>query len=275
MSDNKEKKSQGVLEEALAKQDTSSLTDAVKQIAKQQQSQTSEIEKNKKVLFHLQNELHELEKQIASVSAETKETERQIYQQDVAIENSKLQCENLETQIKSLHTENVKLKFDIEATQEDFEEHKIRYNEYYAKIKVYKDSLGEEESKLSFMTELHEKRELVKKLKIMKEELRQDLQNPEGNRIKEVQEDISKLKNNIITIKESIIEKACFLEEEEKTHEKLRKEIEVQHKRYGAILKRLHCQVNKLQSNRRQWQWNIQQLEKTAAQLRRCIAMKD
>nr|XP_019605373.1 PREDICTED: coiled-coil domain-containing protein 122 isoform X2 [Rhinolophus sinicus] len=236
MSDNKEKKSQGVLEEALAKQDTSSLTDAVKQIAKQQQSQTSEIEKNKKVLFHLQNELHELEKQIASVSAETKETERQIYQQDAAIENSKLQCENLEAQIKSLHTENVKLKFDIEATQEDFEEHKIRYNEYYAKIKVYKDSLGEEESKWSFMTELHEKRELVKKLKIMKEELRQDLQNPEGNRIKQVQ---------------------------------------VQHKRYGAILKRLHCQVNKLQSNRRQWQWNIQQLENTAAQLRGCIAMKD
>ncbi|XP_032960678.1 coiled-coil domain-containing protein 122 isoform X2 [Rhinolophus ferrumequinum] len=236
MSDNKEKKSQGVLEEALAKQDTSSLTDAVKQVAKQQQSQTSEIQKNKKVLFHLQNELHELEKQIASVSAETKETERQIYQQDAAIENSKLQCENLETQIKSLHTENVKLKFDIEATQEDFEEHKIRYNEYYAKIKVYKDSLEEEESKWSFMTELHEKRELVKKLKIMKEELRQDLQNPEGNRIKQAQ---------------------------------------VQHKRYGAILKRLHCQVNKLQSDRRQWQWNIQQLEKTAAELRRCIAMKD
>uniref|UniRef100_A0A671FGQ0 Coiled-coil domain containing 122 n=1 Tax=Rhinolophus ferrumequinum TaxID=59479 RepID=A0A671FGQ0_RHIFE len=270
MSDNKEKKSQGVLEE-----DTSSLTDAVKQVAKQQQSQTSEIQKNKKVLFHLQNELHELEKQIASVSAETKETERQIYQQDAAIENSKLQCENLETQIKSLHTENVKLKFDIEATQEDFEEHKIRYNEYYAKIKVYKDSLEEEESKWSFMTELHEKRELVKKLKIMKEELRQDLQNPEGNRIKQAQEDISKLKNNIITVKESIIEKACFLEEEKKTHEKLRKEIEVQHKRYGAILKRLHCQVNKLQSDRRQWQWNIQQLEKTAAELRRCIAMKD
>ncbi|KAM5278123.1 coiled-coil domain-containing protein 122 isoform 3-T6 [Hipposideros larvatus] len=151
----------------------------------------------------------------------------------------------------------------------------IRYNEYYEKIKVYKDSLEAEASKWPFMTELHAKRELVKKLKTMKEELRQDLQNPEGNRIKQVQEDISKLKNNIITIKESIIEKACFLEEEKKTHEKLRKEIEVQHKRYGAILKRLHCQVNKLQSNRRQWQWNIQQLEQTAAELRRCIAMKD
>lgn len=236
MPGNEEREYQGVLGEALAKQDTTSLADAVEQVAKQQQSQTSEIERHKKILFHLQNELHELEKQIASVSAETKETERQIHQQDAAIENSKLQCENLETQIKSLHTENVKLKFDIEAAQEDFDEHMIRYNEYYAKIKAHKDSLGEEERKQSFMIELHEKRDLVKKLKAMKEELRQDLQNPEGNRMKQVQ---------------------------------------VQHKRYGAILKRLHCQVNKLQSQRRQWQWNIQQLEKTAAQLRKCIAMKE
>ncbi|KAF6083776.1 coiled-coil domain containing 122 [Phyllostomus discolor] len=223
----------------------------------------------------LLNELHELEKQIASVSAETTETERLIYQQDAAIENSKLQCENLEMQIKSLHIENVKLKFDIEAAQENFEEHLIRYNDYYAKIKVHKNSLREEESKWPFMTELHEKQDLVKKLKTVKEELRQDLQNPEGNWMKQVQEDITKLKDEITTIKESIIENTCFLQVENKTHEKLRKEIEVQHKRYGAILKRLHCQVNKLQSNRRQWQWDIQQLEKTAADLRKCIAMKD
>ncbi|XP_012915300.1 coiled-coil domain-containing protein 122 isoform X2 [Mustela putorius furo] len=260
---------------ALANQGTSSLTDAVEQVAKQQQSQTSEIEKNKKVLFHLQNELHDLEKQIASVSAETKEIEKQICQQDAAIENAKLQCGNLETQIKSLHTENVKLKFDIEAAQEDFEEHKLRYNEYYAKIKEHKVSLGAIESKWSFMTVLHEKRDLVKKLKKMKEELMQNLQNPGGNHIKQLQEDITELKDKIITVKESITEKTCFLEEEKKTHEKLRKEIEVQHKRYGAILKRLHCQVNKIQSNKRQWQWNIHQLEKTAAELRKRIGMKD
>uniref|UniRef100_A0A8I5NDJ6 Coiled-coil domain containing 122 n=3 Tax=Cercopithecinae TaxID=9528 RepID=A0A8I5NDJ6_PAPAN len=221
------------------------------------------------------NELHELEKQIAAISAETKGTERQIYQQDAAIQNTKLHCDSLETQIKSLHSENVKLKFDIETAQEDFEEHMIKYNAYYAKIKAHKNSLGEVESKWSFMTELHEKRDFVKKLKTMKEELMQDLQNPGGNRITQVQEDITKLKDKILTVKESIIEKTCFLEEEKKTHEKLRKEIEVQHKRYDAILKRLHCQVNKLQANRRQWQWNIQQLEKTAAELRKCIGMQE
>ncbi|XP_076728322.1 coiled-coil domain-containing protein 122-like [Callospermophilus lateralis] len=51
--------------------------------------------------------------------------------------------------------------------------------------------------------------------------------------------------------------------------------LQVQHKRYYAILKRLHCQVNKLQSNRKQWQWNIQQLEKNAAELRKCVGMKE
>ncbi|XP_004604725.1 coiled-coil domain-containing protein 122 [Sorex araneus] len=271
MSGKKENKSQEVIEEATAKQDTSSLIDVVEQVAKQQQSQISEIEKSKKVLFHLQNEFHELEKQIASVSAEIQETEHKIYQQDSAIENTKLHCENLGTQLKSLHTENVKLNFDIEAAQEDFEEHVAKYNEYYAKIKLHKENLREVESKWPFMIELHEKQDLVKKLKTMKEELMQDLQNPEGKRMKQEQEDIAKIKDEITAIKESIVGKTCFLEEEKQTHEKLRKEIEVQHKRYSAILKRLHCQVNKLQSNRRQWHWNIQQLEKTAAELRKRI----
>ncbi|XP_006884625.1 PREDICTED: coiled-coil domain-containing protein 122 [Elephantulus edwardii] len=269
---NQERRSQGTTREG--NQDTASLTEVVEQVAKQQQSQTSEIEKNKKVLLHLQNELHELEKQIASVSAETKEVESQICQQDAAIENTKLQCRSLESQIKSICTENVKLKFDLETVQEEFEENMRRYNSYYAKIKAHKNNFIEIENKWPFMAELHEKQDLVKRLKTMKGELGQNLQNPDGNRIKQVQEDIMMLKDRIITTKESIIEKTCSLEKENKTHEKLRKEIEVQRKRYDAILKRLHCQVNKFQSDRRQWQWKIERLEETAAKLRKRIAVQ-
>lgn len=135
----------------------------------------------------MQNELYELEEQVASVSAEIQETEQKIYQQDSAIENTKLHCENLGTQIKSLHAENVKLKFDIEAAQEDFEKNMTKYNEYYAKIKLHKDNLKEVEKKWPFMIELYEKQDLVKKLKKTKEELMQDLQNPEGKRMKQEQ----------------------------------------------------------------------------------------
>ncbi|EGV97086.1 coiled-coil domain-containing protein 122 isoform X1 [Cricetulus griseus] len=275
MSEDKARKDEGIPKKAMSKEDTSSLTDAVEQVAKRQQSQTSEIEKHKKVLFQLQIELHDLEKQIVATAAEAKETERQMHQQDVAMENSKLQCGLLEAQIKSLYSESVKLKFDIETAQEKFEEQMIKYNAYYAKIKAYKDSLGEIESKCSLMTELYEKRDLIKNLKTMKEDLMESIQNPQGKYAAQIQEDISELMNKTMTVKDSIAEKTYFIEEEKKKHEKLRKEIEVQHKRYDAILKRLHCQMSKIQLNRRKWQWNIQQLEKTAADLKKRLGVKE
>ncbi|NP_780578.1 coiled-coil domain-containing protein 122 isoform 1 [Mus musculus] len=274
MSGDTERKNEVIPTKAAVK-DTSALTDAVEQVAKQQQSQTSEIEKHKKILFQLQIELHELEKQIATIAEEAKETDRQMHRQDAAMENSKLQCGRLEAQIESLYSESLKLKFDTETAQEKFEEQMIKYNAYYVKIKAYKDNLGEIKSQCPFMTELYEKRDLIKNLKTMKEDLMENLQDSQGNCTIQIQEDISEIKNKIMTVKESITEKTSFVEEEKKTHEKLRKEIEVQHKRYDAILKRLHCQMNKIQLNRRKWQWNIQQLEKTAAELKKRIREKE
>ncbi|XP_044525323.1 coiled-coil domain-containing protein 122 [Gracilinanus agilis] len=258
----------------MAKKNDSSFSDVVKEVIEQQQSQTSEIEKNKKVLIQLQNEVRELEKQMGSVIAETKETEKHIYQQESEIEKAKSHYQSLEAQIKSLHAENVKLKFSIEVAQEEFEEYLTRNNAYDEKIRVYKESIAEVENKWPFMIKLHQKKEQVKKLMKKKEELFHDLQNPDGNMIKQAQEEIMNLKDKIITVEASISTKTSLLEEEKNVHEKLRKEIEVQNKRYDAILKRLHCQVNKLQANRRQWQWNIQQMEKTAEELRRCIGMR-
>ncbi|XP_060247450.1 coiled-coil domain-containing protein 122 isoform X1 [Meriones unguiculatus] len=275
MSGDKERKNEGIPKEAMGKEDTSSLTNAVEQVAKQQQSQTSEIEKHKKLLFHLQIELHDLEKQIAAIAEEAKETERKMHQQDAVMENSKLQCGLLEAQIESLYSESIKLKFDTETAQENFEEQMIKYNAYYAKIKAHKDSLGEIKGQGSLMTELYEKQDLIQNLKTMKEDLTENPQNSQGNYTIQIQEDIAELKNKIMTAKDSIIKKTHFLEEEKKTHEKLRKDIEVQHKRYDAILKRLHCQVDKIQLNRRKWQQNIEQLKKTAAELKKRIGVKE
>ncbi|XP_043846518.1 coiled-coil domain-containing protein 122 [Dromiciops gliroides] len=259
----------------MAKKNDSSLSEVVKEVVEQQQSQTSEIEKNKKILFQLQNEVCELEKQIGSVIAETKETEKYIYQQESEIEKTKLHCGSLEAQIKYLHAENVKLKFSIETAQEEFEECLTRNNAYDEKIRIYKEGLAEAENKWPFMIELHQKKEQVKKLMTKKKELIHGLQNPEGNMIKQEQEEINNLKEKMVTIEASISTKNNLLEEEKRVHEKLIKEIEVQNKRYDAILKRLHCQVNKLQANRRHWQWNIQQMEKTSEELRKRIGMTE
>ncbi|NXT37750.1 CC122 protein, partial [Pelecanoides urinatrix] len=257
----------------MAKQNSASLSEVVKQVAEQQHSQASEIEKSKTVLFQLQARFQELEKEMDSVLLETKTTEREMYLKDDAIEVTKYQCENLEAQVRALYSENLKLRHDAETVQEEFEMTFARNNEYREKIKAHKHLFWEMESKMPVMIELAKKKAVVKELKTKKEELIRDLQNPEGSVIKQVQEEITLLKREITTLKEFINKKTNLLEEEKKMHVKLRKEIEVQNKRYDAILKRLHCQLNKLHSNKRQWHWNIQQLEKKASELRKCLGV--
>uniref|UniRef100_A0A8D0LAL9 Coiled-coil domain containing 122 n=1 Tax=Sphenodon punctatus TaxID=8508 RepID=A0A8D0LAL9_SPHPU len=259
----------------MAKQNSPSLVEVVKQVAEQQHTQVSEIEKSKAVLLQLQAQLKEVEKQMDSVLAETKTTERQMYQQDEAIETTTHDCESLEAQVRSLYAENVKLKLDTEMVQEDFEVMLLRNNAYREKITAHKEFWWETESKLPIMADLAKKRDMVKDLMAKKEELMHDLQNPEGNALKPLQEETVYLKREINLIKESIGERKRLCEEEKTVHTKLQKEIEVQHKRCEAILKRLHCQVNKLESNKRQCHWNIQQLEKKAAELRLCLGITE
>ncbi|XP_032909360.1 coiled-coil domain-containing protein 122 isoform X3 [Catharus ustulatus] len=259
----------------MAKQNSPSLAEVVKQVVEQQQSQVADVEKSKAILFQLQAKCQELEKEINSILLETKTTEKEIHLQDDAIEVTKYQCENLEAQVRALYSENLKLKCDAETVQEEFEMILARNNEYREKIKDHKHLFWEMESKLPVMIELAKKKAFVEELRAKKEELICDLQNPEGSVIKQVQEEITLLKSEITTLKDLITKKRDMLEEEEKKHAKLRKEIEVQNKRYDAILKRLRCQLNKVHSNKRQWHWNIQQLEKKVAELRECLGVAE
>ncbi|XP_057230728.1 coiled-coil domain-containing protein 122 [Malurus melanocephalus] len=259
----------------MATQNSQSLAEVVKQVAEQQHSQLSDIGKCKTVLFQLQAKLQELEKEMNSVLLETKTTEREIHLQDDAIEVTKYQCENLEAQVRALYSENLKLRCDAETVQEEFEMILARNNEYRGKIKDHKHLFWEMESKMPVMIELDKKKAVVEELKTKKEELMRDFQNPEGSVIKQVQEEITLLESEVTTLKDFINKKTDLLEEEKKKHAKLRKEIEVQNKRYDAILKRLHCQLNKIHSNKRQWHWNIQQLEKKAAELRKCLGVTE
>ncbi|NWR45920.1 CC122 protein, partial [Regulus satrapa] len=259
----------------MAEQNSPSLVEVVKRVAEQQQSQMSDIEKRKTVLLQLQAKCQELEKEVNSIRLETKTTEREISLQDDAIEVTKYQCENLEAQVRALYSENLKLRCDAETVQEEFEMILARNNEYRRKIKNHKHVFWEMESKLPVMIELAKKKAVLEELKAKKEQLICDLQNPEGSVIKQVQEEITLLQCEVTTLKDFVNKKRDLLEEEKKKHAKLRKEIEVQNKRYDAILKRLHCQLNKVHSNKRQWHWNIQQLEKKAAELRKCLEVAE
>nr|XP_033806058.1 coiled-coil domain-containing protein 122 isoform X2 [Geotrypetes seraphini] len=220
----------------MAKENSPSLMEVVEQVAQQQQLKSTEIEESKKVLFQLQSQLCELEGQMSTILMETKSTEKLIYQQEDDIDSTKLHCETLEAHNTTLCVENIRLKFEIEKAKEEFEELLTKISVYREKIEAHAKMFLEADSKLPVMSELSEKQQMVKMLKEKKEELMHDLQNPEGKIIKQVQ---------------------------------------VQNKRCDAILKRLHCQLNKVQSSKRQWYWNIQQMEKDAAKLRKRLGIAE
>lgn len=122
-----------------------------------------------------------------SILLETKTTEREIHLQDDAIEVTKYHCENLEAQVRAVYFENMKLRFDAETIQEEYEMIFARNTEYREKIKAHKNLFWEMESKMPVMIELANKKAIVTELKTKKEELMNDLQNPEGSLIKQVQ----------------------------------------------------------------------------------------
>ncbi|XP_077153465.1 coiled-coil domain-containing protein 122 isoform X1 [Ranitomeya variabilis] len=251
----------------------SSLTEVAKQVAQQQQSQASEIQKSRQALSQCQTEINELETELKTILLETKEVERKITEEENLIENLTQQCEILETKNLSIYTENIKLKLEVEIQKENLESTVARNNGYRKRISDSIDRFSVAENTLPFMIELNKKRTRVQLLKKQKEEMILDLHNPGSLAVKQVQEEILHLSEQIKAIGECINAKKKIYEEELERHAVLRKDIEVQKKRYNAILKRLHSQLNQAQLSRRQHQWDIEEMEKTASSLRRRLGI--
>ncbi|NXY80845.1 CC122 protein, partial [Alcedo cyanopectus] len=211
----------------MAKQNSPSLIEVVKQVTEQQHSQVSELEKSKTVFLQMRAKFQDLEKEINSVLLETKLIEKEIYLLDDATEVTRHHCESLEAEVRALYSENLKLRCDAETIQEEFEIIFARNNQYREKIKAHKHIVWEMESKMPVMVELAKKKAVVKELNTKKEELMSNLQNPEGSVLKQAQEEIAHLKREITTLKGFIDKKTDLLEEERKMHDKLKKEIEV------------------------------------------------
>ncbi|XP_077200402.1 coiled-coil domain-containing protein 122 [Paroedura picta] len=254
---------------------SSSLAEAVRQVAQQQHAQASEAEESKAILGRLQTQLQDFETQINWFVTETKAVERQICHQEESITATNNHCEALQMHIAALYAENVKMKFDIETLQEEFKMLLLRNKAYNENIRAHKCQFEEEESKWPLMVEVANKRATIKDLIARKEELMSDLPNSEGNDVNSVQGEMASLESEINILREDVCQKQNTLQDEKNIQARLQKEIEVENKRCGAILKRLHCQVTKLQASQRQGQRRLQQVESQAAALRELLGGTD
>lgn len=121
------------------------------------------------------------------VSSNIKLKEQQISGITNEIEHVHMQNERQRTEIQLIQMENMKLSYSIEEQLENSHLLLAQYNSYHNKMESYKMSISALESQATIHKELMEKMEKVKRLKENREELRLDLQNPEGNAIRQAQ----------------------------------------------------------------------------------------
>ncbi|MCJ8729256.1 hypothetical protein PDJAM_G00104050 [Pangasius djambal] len=136
-------------------------------------------------------------------------------------------------------------------------------------MESYKMSISAMESHATIHKELTEKREEVKRLKEYREELKVELQNPEGNAIRQSQKETDNFKAQIHNTKELIRRKGILLEKEKKNHSQLRKDIAIHNRRCEAIVKWLCCQLDKAQSNHGELSSDIFHMEKEVEHLKK------
>ncbi|XP_026541871.1 coiled-coil domain-containing protein 122 [Notechis scutatus] len=227
-------------------------------------------------MFTSNAQLRDLEIQRDSVVAERKAVERQRYFSEEALAAARGHCEDLEAQIAASHGENVKLTQEVEALQEDSETKVLGNRAYSEKMAAHRKRFEEAESKLPFVVELARKRATVQQLMEKKEELLASLQEGEEEAtVGQVQDEISCLQSEMTVLKEAVGEKENAVRDEKSRQATLQKEIELQRKRSEAVLKRLRCQVNNLELERRQWRLKMQHLEGEAEELRKRLQATD
>ncbi|XP_063734275.1 coiled-coil domain-containing protein 122-like [Eleginops maclovinus] len=76
------------------------------------------------------------------------------------------------------------------------------------------------------------------------------------------------LKKEISEMRESISVKKAQVRKEFLTHTQIKKDIEIQNKRYEAIVKRLHCQLSRAQAVHRQMSEEVYHMERQLAELK-------
>lgn len=135
----------------------------------------------------LQDTLSKIVKSYDAVSSNIKVKEQQISGITNEIEQVHRQNERQQTEIQVIQTENMKFSYSVEEQLESSHFLVAHYNTYHNKMESYKMSISALESQATIHKELMEKMEEVKRLKEHRDELKVDLQNPEGNAIRQAQ----------------------------------------------------------------------------------------
>ncbi|KAK5619262.1 hypothetical protein CRENBAI_018112 [Crenichthys baileyi] len=231
-------------------------------------TQTETLKEKQRTLRSLQATLADVEKKGQHAEQELRSKLRQIQLLEGEVEHLERESKVLHDRCSSINKENIELQMLIQEEEENNQLTLEKFSVYRNKMKGHREAILQAVSQMETQRELEEKRMLVWKLRQEKEQLREDLQNPEGNTLQMAKHETDALKREISERKMAIAERRQQLKKEFETHAELKKDIEIQNRRHEAIIKRLRCQLSRAQAVHRQTLDDIFHLQRQLAELK-------
>ncbi|XP_035533266.1 coiled-coil domain-containing protein 122 [Morone saxatilis] len=247
-----------------------SLTKAVEDVSQHGFAQTEALKEKQKTLSSLQAILSDVERKGETAEQELRSKVREILMLEGEMERLERQTTVLCDRCVSISKENTELRTGVSEEGENARMALERFDTYRNNMEAHRAAVLHAASQTAAYKELAEKRALVRVLAQKKEELREDLENPHGNTVQVAKvREIDALKGEISVKRKATAERKERLRKEFETQAQIKKDVEIQNRRYEAIIKRLHCQLSRAQAVHRQMSEDIYHMERQLAELRR------
>ncbi|KAJ8003789.1 hypothetical protein DPEC_G00152040 [Dallia pectoralis] len=248
-----------------------SLTQALEDVSQQGYAQNMEVQQKQQLLRSLQAILSEKDNRVKETEMKLKSTLRQILILQGEMERIQQHMQDISSHSITVHNENSQLRHLIDIEEDNYHCVLAGYNTYRNKMEGHRKAILQAERQTTAHLELAEKRVLVRELTEKREELRADLDNPKGSAVKQEQKEIDDMKEQISVLTNMVMEKRAHIQKEFESQTVIKKDIEIQNKRYEAIVKRLHCQLKKAESSHRQLSDDVYHMEREIQDLKRCL----
>ncbi|XP_054647524.1 uncharacterized protein LOC129189647 [Dunckerocampus dactyliophorus] len=245
-----------------------SLTQALESISQHGYTQTEALQEKQMTLSSLQVTLADLQKtgDEAEKKLRCKSTELLFLEGEMM--HLKRQMQARHDQCASIRADNTKLLEQISEAEEKACTAQTRFEIYRRKMNDYRQAVLHASGWTLACKELEEKRALFQSLRKAKEELKEDLKNSQGNTARTAKREVDALTEEIAAMRKTIAERRENLQKELESHAQIKKDIEIQNKRFAAMVKCLHRQLSKAQALHRQMSSDVYRMERQIAELK-------
>nr|XP_046238552.1 coiled-coil domain-containing protein 122-like [Scatophagus argus] len=246
-----------------------SLAKAVEDVCLHGYAQTDTLKEKQRTLSSMQARRSEVENKAEKAEQELRCTTRELLMIEAEMEHLEQRANVLHDRCVSISKENAELQIKIKEEEESAEMALKEFSTYQTKMESHRAAVLHAASQTDGHKVLEEKRALVRMLTQKKEQLREDLGNPNGNTVQRAKGETDALKAEISAVRKMTAESRERLRKEAEIQTHLRKDIEIQNRRFEAIVKRLHRQLSRAQAVHRQTSEDVYHMQRELAELKR------